>query len=93
MADEYQNAVHYLRGRAITRLNEKMTQVEAGTPGATQVKGLRAIRDPLAVDPFVGLEVDMDADVLMDEEPAYWELEKEPRKQFWLDRYDESVVA
>lgn len=85
MSDEYHHAVHHLRGRAIARLNEKMTQVEAGTPGAIQVKRLRAIRDRLAVDPFAGLEVDLNADEV-DEESASWELEKEPRKQFSLRR-------
>ncbi|KAM0696492.1 hypothetical protein Q7P36_003740 [Cladosporium allicinum] len=94
IADEWQRSVHSLRGRAITRLEEKMTQVEDGIPGAIQTKRLRDIRDSLALDPFVGLEFDVDADTDdAEEDPRYWELNMKDRKQFWLDRYDENVVA
>jgi hypothetical protein len=92
IADEWHSSVHSTRGRAITRLEEKMAQVEKGIPGAIQAKRLRGMRDRLAVDPFVGLEIDVDDDDA-EEEPVYWELNKEDRKQFWLERYGENVVA
>jgi hypothetical protein len=67
IADEWKRSVHSLCGRAITRLEGKMAQVEDGIPGATQTKRLRSMRDRLAVDPFVGLEVDFEVDVDADE--------------------------
>jgi hypothetical protein len=79
MADEWKRSVYNLRDRAITRLEENMAQVEDGIPGAINAKRLRGIRDLLAVDPFVGLEIDAD-DEEANEDPAYWELNMEARK-------------
>jgi hypothetical protein len=92
MSDEYKTEVYSIRDRALARLDQRMGEVEGGIPGAIQVKRLRGIRDRAGSDPFVGLEVDLEAGEV-EEEPVYWELEMEARKQFWLERYDENIVA
>jgi hypothetical protein len=92
MSDEYKTEVYSIRDRALTRLDQRMTEVEEVIPGAIQVKRPRGIRDRIGSDPFVGLEVDLEADEV-DEEPVYWELEMDARKQFWLERYDDNIVV
>jgi hypothetical protein len=92
MSEEYKSEVYSIRDRALARLDQRMREVEGGIPGAIQVKRLRGIRDRVGSDPFVGLEVDLEAGEV-EEEPVYWELEMEARKQFWLERYDENIVV
>jgi hypothetical protein len=88
IANEYQRAAFDLRDRALARLDILIADPTfINATGAAQAARLKIIRDHFAVDPFEGLNAD-DAMKL-----SYLKLHNNAKKEFWLSRYDENVVA
>jgi hypothetical protein len=85
-ADEFQAASLELRDRAIAQIDRvKYSRAYRGGHAQALTSRLKAVRNKIDVDPFVGLAPTV--------ERVYFRLETEERRQFWLDRYDEHVVG
>jgi hypothetical protein len=88
IANEYQRAALDLRDRALARLDILIADPTfINAAGGAQAARLKIIRDHFAVDPFEGLNADDDMEL------SYFKLHNNAKKEFWLSRYDENVVA
>jgi hypothetical protein len=88
IADEYQRAAFDLRDRALARLDILIADPTfINAAGAAQAARLEIIRDRFAADPFEGLDADDGMEL------PYSKLHNDVKKEFWLSRCDENVVA
>jgi len=89
LAVEYRTACLDLQSRTVESLTQHISEVrEEGIAGLVQISRLQQLCQLIQKDPFdfEGLDVDI-------KEEPYWRLVDEKKKQFWLDRYNENVVA
>jgi hypothetical protein len=89
VARSYRAAAFDLRDRALEAINEAVSRVSrkyTGKRGQVLVSRLRAVRTKFAVDPFVRLNPNQVSLV-------YFRLDRDAKKQFWLNRFNKNVVA